>query len=167
MNEMPAPVRETTLRFLTQTSDSNFGGKVHGGHVMKWIDEAAYVVASGWSGRYCVTVYVGGIRFYEPVHIGHMVEVHAKLIYTGNTSMHIAVDVSAGDPRSRKFVNTTHCIIVYVAIDENGKPTPVPKWKPETDDDRELEAYALRLMELRKSIEAEMQPHTKQEGRLP
>lgn len=164
MSEPFVSQREVTLRFLTQAIEVNFIGNIHGGAVMKWIDEAGYACAAGWCGRDAVTVYVGGIRFYQPIHAGNLVEVRARLIYTGNTSMHIAVDVSAGDPRSRKFVNTTHCIIVYVAIDENGKPTTVPKWQPQTSEDRELEAYALRLMELRKGIEAEMQPHVKQEG---
>ena len=126
---------------------------------MEWIDEAGYACAAGWCGRDAVTVYVGGIRFYRPIHAGDLVEVTAKLIYTGNTSMHIAVDVNAGDPRTRRFSRTTHCIIVYVAIDEHGKPTPVPKWHPQTEEDRELEAHALRLMELRKGIEAEMEKH--------
>jgi len=157
MNEQSSTQREVTLRFLTQAIEVNFIGNIHGGAVMKWIDEAGYACAAGWCGRDAVTVYVGGIRFYEPIHAGYLVEVHARLIYTGNTSMHIAVDVSAGDPRSRKYNKTTHCIIVYVAIDENGRPTAVPKWHPQTDADREFEAYALRLMELRKGIEAEMQ----------
>lgn len=150
-----------TLRFLTQTMEMNFLGNIHGGAVMKWIDEAGYACAAGWCGRDAVTVYVGGIRFYEPIHAGDLVEVRARLIYTGRTSMHIAVDVSAGDPRTRKFVKTTHCIIVYVAIDENGRPTPVTHWQPETAQDRDLESYALRLMELRKGVEAEMQPHVR------
>ena len=88
--------RELTLRFLAQPTDVNFGGKVHGGSVMKWIDQAGYACAVGWSGRYCVTVYVGGIRFYKPVLLGSLVEVHARVIYTGKTSMHVAVDVNAG-----------------------------------------------------------------------
>jgi len=91
--------REITLRFLAEPTDVNFGGKVHGGAVMKWIDQAGYACAVGWSGQYCVTVYVGGIRFHRPVLIGNMVEVSAKLIYTGKTSMHVAVEVSAGDPK--------------------------------------------------------------------
>jgi acyl-CoA hydrolase len=153
--------REVTLRFLTQAIEVNFIGNIHGGAVMKWIDEAGYACAAAWCGRDAVTVYVGGIRFYEPIRAGNLVEVRAKLIYTGNTSMHIAVDVKAGDPRTRRFSKTTHCIIVYVAIDENGRPAPVPKWKPETDEDRELESYALRLMELRKGIEEEMQSHAR------
>lgn len=146
---------------MTQVGETNFLGNIHGGAVMKWIDEAAYACAAGWCGGDCVTVYVGGIRFYQPIHVGNIVEARSKLIYTGTTSMHIAVDVSAGDPRTREMVKTTHCIIVYVAIDEKGRPTPVPKWVPESADDRELEAYALRLMELRKGIEAEMEQHMK------
>ena len=59
--------REITLRFLAEPTDINFGGKVHGGMVMKWIDQAAYACATGWSGHYCVTVYVGGIRFYKAI----------------------------------------------------------------------------------------------------
>jgi acyl-CoA hydrolase len=157
MTEPSATQREVTLRFLTQAIEVNFIGNIHGGAVMKWIDEAGYVCAASWCGHDAVTVYVGGIRFYEPIHAGNLVEVHARLIYTGNTSMHIAVDVSAGDPRSRKYKKTTHCIIVYVAIDENGRPVAVPKWHPQTAADRELEAHALRLVELRKGIEAEMQ----------
>jgi acyl-CoA hydrolase len=92
--------REVVLRFLAEPTEVNFGGKVHGGAVMKWIDQAGYACAVGWSGQYCVTVYVGGIRFYQPIHIGDLVELQAMLIYTGTTSMHIAVDVSAGDLKS-------------------------------------------------------------------
>lgn len=154
--------REVTLRFLASPTEVNVSGNIHGGSVMKWIDEAGYICAAGWSSRYAVTIYVGGIRFYKPVHVGDLVEVEAKLIYTGNTSMHVAVDVRTGDPKSRDFQKTTHCIIVFVALDENSKPTPVPKWQPETEEDKALEAYALRLMELRRDIEAEMEPHIKE-----
>jgi len=124
--------------------------------VMKWIDQAGYTCAVGWSGRYCVTVYVGGIRFIRPIHIGNVVEVHAKVIYTGTTSMHIAVDVLAGDPREGAFQKTTHCVIVFVAMSEDGKTAGVPAWKPETEDDQALESYALKLMSLRDSIDSEM-----------
>jgi len=79
---------EITLRFLAEPSDVNFGGKGHGGAVMKWIDQAGYACAVGWSGHYCVTLYVGGIRFYKPILIGNMVEVRARVIYTGKTSIH-------------------------------------------------------------------------------
>ena len=150
---------ETTLRFLAEPTDMNFGGKVHGGAVMKWIDQAGYACAVGWSGHYCVTLYVGGIRFYKPILIGNVVEVRARVIYTGKTSMHVAVDVSAGDPRDGQSQETTHCIIVFVAVDEDGKPVMVTPWEPRTEREAAMQQYAVRLMELRRSIEDEMQPH--------
>ena len=61
--------RELTLRFLAQPTDVNYGGKVHGGAVMKWIDQAGYAAAVAWSGHYSVTVAVGGIRFLAPITI--------------------------------------------------------------------------------------------------
>ncbi|WP_309712228.1 acyl-CoA thioesterase [Armatimonas sp.] len=152
------PQRQITLRFLAEPTDVNFGGKVHGGAVMKWIDQAGYACAVGWSAHYCVTVYVGGIRFERPILIGHVVEVAAKVIYTGRTSMHLAVDVSAGDPRTGGVSPTTHCLMVFVAMDENNKPVAVPPWTPETDEDKTLQHYATRMMELRQQIADEIQP---------
>ena len=152
---MPERQREITLRFLAGATDLNIFGKVHGGAVMKWIDEAGYACAVGWCGQYCVTVYVGGTQFHKPVLVGNIVEVQARLIYTGRTSMHVLVDVSAGDPKDGQYTHTTHCIIVFVAIDEQGRPIEVPAWQPRTDEDVALHNYARRLMELRRDIEQE------------
>jgi len=92
----------TTLRFLAEPAHVNFGGKVHGGAVMKWIDQAGYACAAGWSGSYCVTAYVGGIQFMRPIQVGELVEVRAQVAYTGRTSVHVAIDVHAGDPRGAR-----------------------------------------------------------------
>jgi acyl-CoA hydrolase len=153
---MPERQREVTLRFLAGPTDMNIMGNVHGGAVMKWIDEAGYACAAGWCGLPCVTVYVGGIRFYKPVPIGNLVEVHARLIYTGHTSMHIAVDVCSADPKTRDYTQTTRCVIVFVALSEDGRPAAVPAWQPATPEDRALHQYARRLMELRHGIEEEL-----------
>ncbi|AMG31554.1 acyl-CoA thioesterase [Grimontia hollisae] len=153
--------RDMTLRFLAEPGDVNFGGKVHGGAVMKWIDLAAYANAAAWSGKYCITAYAGGIRFVQPIHVGNLVEVSAKVIYTGNTSMHIAIDVQASDPKEMKNRLTTHCIVIMVAVDETGKPTSIPKWIPETEEDKVLEQSAIRLMNMRKQIGEEMEAHVK------
>ena len=149
--------RELTLRFLAEPTDVNFGGKVHGGSVMKWIDQAGYACAGHWSGGYCVTVYVGGIRFLQPIHIGNLVEVQAKVIYTGRTSMHISVDVMASAPQDDEMTKTTHCIIIFVAVDKDGKPQPTPQWIPMTDEDKDLHNYAKKLMDLRTAIQEEME----------
>lgn len=154
---MKMPQRDITLRFLAETQDVNFGGKVHGGAVMKWIDLAAYACAAGWSGRYCVTAYAGGIRFVSPIHVGSLVEVEAKVIYTGKSSMHIALEVNACDPKSLNRRLTTHCIVIMVAVDQNGHSERVPEWIPETEADIIQHDTAKKLMMMRKKIGEEMQ----------
>jgi acyl-CoA hydrolase len=151
---MSGQQRELTLRFLAEPTDVNYGGKVHGGTVMKWIDQAGYAAAVGWSGRYCVTVAVGGIRFVAPIHISDLVTVSTKLVHTGTSSMHFAVDVRARDPMGGEWRLCTHCVIVFVALDAvEGQPVAVPAWKPQNDEDRRMTEYALKVMELSKGIE--------------
>lgn len=151
-----------TFQFVSEPGDVNFGGKVHGGAVMKWIDQAAYANAASWSEGYCVTVYVGGIRFYKPIQIGNLVKIQSRVIYTGKSSIHIAVDVYSRKITGERFEKTTHCVIVFVSVDENGKPKETKQWIPDTERERNLEQYAKRLMELRKDIEQEMAPFLKE-----
>ena len=127
-----------TLRFLAEPSTINFGGKVHGGTVMKWIDEAGYACATRWAKRYCVTVSVGSIRFQRPIMIGDLVEVEARLAYTGATSMNISVEVRAGDMKNGQMQVITDCVVVFVAVDTDGKTIPVEAWLPETPGDMAL-----------------------------
>ena len=127
-----------TLRFLAEPSTINFGGKVHGGTVMKWIDEAGYACATRWAKRYCVTVSVGSIRFQRPIMIGDLVEVEARLAYTGATSMNISVEVRAGDMKNGQMQVITDCVVVFAAVDSDGKTIPVEAWLPETPGDMAL-----------------------------
>jgi acyl-CoA hydrolase len=124
-----------TLRFLAEPSTVNFGGKVHGGTVMKWIDEAGYACATSWARHYCVTVSVGSIRFQRPIMIGDLVEVEARLAYTGTTSMNISVEVRAGDMKVGQMQVITECLVVFVAVDLDGKALPAREWRPETPGD--------------------------------
>jgi acyl-CoA hydrolase len=149
--------RGVTLRFLAEPGDVNFGGKVHGGAVMKWIDQAGYTCAAGWTGTYCVTVYLGALHFLGPIHVGEMVELHALVIRTGRTSLDIALDVYARDPKRPERRRTGHCVIVFVALDVSGRPTAVPAWEPKKEVDLALQAYAQRLEELRRQMDAEME----------
>ena len=152
---MSGQQRSLTMRFLAEPTDVNYGGKVHGGIVMKWIDQAGYAAAVGWSGRYSVTVAVGGIRFVAPIRISDLVTVKTTLVHTGTTSMHFAVDVHARDPMDEHGDRLcTHCVIVFVAVDEAGQPVPVPAWKPRSDEDRRLSEYAVKVMALSKGIES-------------
>jgi acyl-CoA hydrolase len=138
------------LRFLAAPTDVNWGGKVHGGIVMRWIDEAAHVVATRWTGGLRnVAVYSGGIRFYRPLMIGDLVEVEARLLHTGLSSMHISVHVRSADPRVATPHLTTHCLTVFVSLDDDGRPVDSPPWVPVSDEDRALDAHASDLVRLR------------------
>jgi uncharacterized protein (TIGR00369 family) len=151
---MPGKQHEVNFRFLAQPTDVNFGGKVHGGMVMKWIDQAGYACAVAWSGAYCVTASVSGIQFVKPILIGDLVTVRARLIHTGRSSMHMAVDVLASDLRKDEHRLATSCVMVFVALDApDGKPTPVATWEPRDDHERQLQEQAMRLMNLSKEME--------------
>jgi acyl-CoA hydrolase len=151
--EKPERERAITLRFLAEPAHVNFGGKVHGGAVMKWLDQAGYTCAANWTGAYCITVYVGGIHFLSPIHVGDVVECRASVIRTGRTSLDVAVDVSARSPQTTRRRRTGHCVLVFVAMGDEGKPIQVPRWEPVTELDKALEDYACRLAELRKDMD--------------
>lgn len=152
---MHNPAREVELRFLAEPTDVNFGGKVHGGIVMKWIDQAAYACAAGYSGKYCITVSVGAIRFVRPVLVGNMVSVEAKVVHTGKSSMHIYVSVKATDPKVNEPIETNHCIITFIAVDADGDKVLVEPWRAKNKEDRKLEQYAITMRDL--SIKAEQE----------
>lgn len=124
--------------------------------VMKWMDQAAYACAVGWCGGYAVTASVGGMSFLKPIHIGDVVEVHARVVLTGTSSLHIAVDVDAVEPISQRRTRTTRCVMVFVALDADGNPTPVPRWTPRTEADQRLADYADKLRDLRTDLDHEL-----------
>ena len=142
-----------TLRFLAEPSTVNFGGKVHGGTVMKWIDEAGYACATSWAKRYCVTAFIGGIRFHRPIMIGDLVEVEARLAYTGTTSMNITVEVRSGDMKGGQMTKTTECLIVFVSVDSHGRPMAVQPYHPGTPADVALAARARAHLAASRSAE--------------
>jgi acyl-CoA hydrolase len=103
-----SPRTRSVTRFLAAPTDVNWGGKVHGGNVMHWIDEAATLCGTRWTATECVSVYAGGVRFYRPMQIGDLVELEARLLHTGEHTMHISIHVSSGDPRTSEKQLTTH-----------------------------------------------------------
>jgi len=102
-------------------------------------------------------VYVGGIRFLKPISVGDLVELKAELMHTGRTSMHISVSVHARNPRDPQRRFTTHCILVFVALDDQGKPQRIPDFVPDSDHSKRLNAYAKRMIELREQMQSEAQ----------
>lgn len=139
---------EATLRFMAAPTDINWGGKVHGGRLMRWMDEAGYVCGSQWRSGPVIASYFGGIRFYRPVQVGQVIEVTARLLYTGPYSMHFAVHLYASDTDGQGRHLAAHALAVFVGFDTAGKQ-PIPAWEPRSDEDRTLWNHAARLIELR------------------
>ena len=148
---------QTEFRFLAEPTDVNFGGKVHGGMVMKWIDQASYACAAQWSKRYCVTVSANAIRFIRPILVGQMVTISAKIVHTGKTSMHIYVVVRACDPKEDAIVITNRCFITFMAIDEAGYPGEVPHFDPVKDEDKLLEKVAIHAKDFAKKLDVDFE----------
>lgn len=145
----------TEFRFLAEPTDVNFGGKVHGGMVMKWIDQASYACAAQWSKHYCVTVSANAIRFIRPILVGQLVSITARLVHTGRTSMHIYIVVRASDPKNDAISVTNRCFITFMAVDEAGYPVEVPKFIAETDLEKKLEHVAISSKDFAKKLDAD------------
>ena len=154
---MAGRTSNTTLRFLAEPTDVNFGGKVHGGMVMKWIDQASYACAAQWSKRYCVTVSANAIRFIRPILVGQLISVTARIVHTGKTSMHIYVVVRASDPKEDNIVVTNRCFITFMAIDDSGYPVNVPSYTPESEEDKLLEKVAIHAKEFAKKLDIDFE----------
>ena len=93
-----------TLRFMSTPADTAAGGgSVAAGSVMEWIDKAGYACAVGWAAAYCVTAYVGNVRHRRPIAPGSLIEVQARIIHTGRTSMHVVVTVSSSEVSERDY----------------------------------------------------------------
>ncbi|MCW2690791.1 MAG: acyl-CoA hydrolase [Mycobacterium sp.] len=144
-----------TLRFLAAPTDVNSGGKVHGGRVMRWIDEAACLCGADWTATQVISSYIAGICFYRPINVGHVIEVTARIIHTGPRSIHTSVHVTTTDATTDgdQLCLIAHGLAVVVSLDEHSEARPVPTWEPDSDEDHRLDQHARYLIELRQFME--------------
>jgi len=130
--------------------DANAAGNVHGGTIMKLIDNAAWTVASRHTGMNAVTASLDRLDFHSPVYIGNLLILRASMNRAGSTSMEIGVRVEAEDIRSGEVRHTASAYLTFVALDENKKVVPVPALILETDEDHRRNAQANHRYEARK-----------------
>lgn len=150
-----------TLRFMSTPADTAAGGRsVAAGSVMEWIDKAGYACAVGWSGAYCVTAYVGNVRHRRPIPPGSLIEVEARIIHTGRTSMHVVVTVTSSVVEQHDYRPATTCVLVFVAKDADGRPTAVPAWEPRSRSDGKLADAAIERIPARAEIKRLMLAQT-------
>lgn len=115
------------LSELMLPSHSNFSCKIHGGYLLKLMDQIAFACASKYSGSYCVTASVDTVDFLNPVEIGELVTLKASVNYTGNTSMIVGIRVTSEHIQTGKIKHCNSSYFTMVAKDENGKSIKVPK----------------------------------------
>ncbi len=137
LDARPADATRITLSRIMTVVDANLYGNIHGGVIMKLVDDAAGVVAARHCGGSAVTVSMDEMVFLVPVHVGDLVHAHAQVNWAGRTSMEIGVRVEAERwDRLERPQHASTAYLVYVAIDEQGRPRPVPPVVPTTETDR-------------------------------
>ncbi len=134
MTEKKQSASLTELIHMILPSDTNAAGNLHGGVLLKLIDSTAAIVAMRHSRKNCVTVAIENTKFLEPVFLGELIILNGKLIRTGNSSMNIEVTASAENLQTGKIRHTNTALLTFVALDEKGKTTTVPKLLLETND---------------------------------
>ncbi len=121
---------ETELTVLVTPDMSNFGGNMHGGELLNLLDKAAYTCAMRYCGKYVVTLSVDNVLFKHPIRIGEMLTLKSAVNYTGRTSMEVGIRVIAEDLQTGTVCHTNSSHFTMVAVDEEGKSTPINKLEP-------------------------------------
>ena len=152
----PRPMAESNsiISQVMLPNDANPIGNVHGGAIMKMVDIAAAVAAMRHCHRQVVTVALDHMSFLEPAYIGDLITVSSQVVYVGRTSMLVSAEVEAENPATGRKVHTSSCTLTYVALDQHGRPTPVPPLLAETPEEQADMEEGKRLYELYKAERA-------------
>lgn len=150
---MDLPAHQLTMTVLMTPDTANFAGNVHGGTILKLLDQVAYACASRYAGRYVVTLSVDQVMFRQPVHVGELVTFLAAVNHTGTSSMEVGIKVVAQEIRSQKLRHVNSCFFTMVAVDDDRRPVPVPALRPFTPDEKRRHAAAVVRKELRQEFE--------------
>ncbi len=150
---MDMPAHQLTMTVLMTPDTANFTGNVHGGTILKLLDQVAYACASRYAGRYVVTLSVDQVTFRQPVHVGDLVTFLAAVNHTGTSSMEIGIKVLAENIRTQEVRHVNSCFFTMVALDDERKPVAVSPLRPFSPDEKRRHAAALVRKELRQEFE--------------
>ena len=132
----PVSASKTILSMQMLPVDANPMGNVHGGTILKLVDTAAAVAALRHARTNIVSASIDRMDFYRPVYVGDLLILKACVNYVGRTSIEVGVRIEAENLKTGKVTHTGSCYVTYVALDEKGKPTPVPQSIPRTPDEK-------------------------------
>ncbi|RBI63700.1 acyl-CoA thioesterase [halophilic archaeon] len=130
-------------RERVQPNHANNYETAHGGIVMKWMDEIGAMSAMRFAGETCVTASVDHMDFQRPIPVGDTTVIESYVYDAGRTSVKVRLSAFREEPRTGEREKTTESHFVYVAVDDDGKPTPVPEFTVETDRETELREAAV------------------------
>lgn len=150
---MDLPIHQLTMTVLMTPDTANFAGNVHGGTILKLLDQVAYACASRYAGRYVVTLSVDQVTFRHPIQVGQLVNFLASVNYTGSSSMEVGIKVLAETIRTRELKHVNSCFFTMVAVDDERKPVAVQPLVPTTADEHRRFAAAIARRELRRELE--------------
>ena len=128
--------------YRVQPNHANNYESLHGGNLMKWMDEVGAMAAMRLAGESCVTAGVSELDFQRPVPIGEIARIEAYVYDTGRTSVKARLRAWRKDPRSGESTPTTEAVFTFVSIGEDGSPVEVPDLTVETDEERRLREEA-------------------------
>jgi len=149
---MNLPSHQLTMTVLMTPDMANFSGNVHGGTILKFLDQIAYACASRYAGKYVVTLSVDQVMFLQPIHVGELVTFLAAVNHTGKTSMEVGIKVVAENIQTQETRHANSCFFTMVAVDDQRKPVAVAPIKPSN----EVEARRYAAAEVRKKLRQEL-----------
>lgn len=155
-------VRDSQITIVYQMTheDANLLGNVHGGVILKSIDNTAGIVGTRHANANVVTASIDRVDFYSPVYVGDLLRLLACVNYTGNTSMEVGVRVEAENFRTGEVRHTASAYLSFVALDASGKPTKIPPVIPETEDEKRRNREARNRRALRLELAKANEEHS-------
>ena len=159
MNYKKPSDSDTTITELMVPSYANFGGKIHGGLLLSMMDKVAYACATKHAENYCVTVAVENVNFLQPVDVGDLVSMTARVNYTGSTSMVVGIRVTAENFQERFVKHTNTSYFTMVAKGADGEPASVPGLLLTDSEDVRRYAEAIARRRLKDSHKQSMSEH--------
>lgn len=155
----------TTMNEIVLPNDTNTLGNLMGGKLMYWMDIAAAMAAQKHCNNIVVTASVDNISFAKPIKVGNVLKIESRVTMAFRTSMEVYLKVWGEDLLTGEKHLTNEAYLTFVAIDDDGKPVPVPEILAETEEEREWQAGALRRRQLRLILGGKMKPEDASELR--
>jgi acyl-CoA hydrolase len=145
-----------TMTEIVLPSDANALGTIFGGKIMSWIDIAGAIAAGRHARRVVVTASIDALHFVAPVKVGHVVHIRAMVNFASRTSMEVGVRVDSENLISGELTHTSTAYTTFVALDDHGRPTPVPPVLPETPEEKRRFEEAQKRREARMRLSQEL-----------